>query len=182
MNYFSKIRLGTWIVIILTVINLATLGTIFYKHLQEKAHDRMVPSREQQSKGFKYFVQELKLSPEQEKLFCESRKAFFDLSGPVFKAQEELRIKMIKELSSADPDTAVLYKISEEMSRNYLLIKQQTILHLLKYRAICTPEQRKKLDTIYHKIIRPEGPMRKSKHIRKNVEKMVPEEPRPPHQ
>ena len=178
MNYFSKIRLGTWIVIILTTINLATLGTIFYKHLNERASGERMPHQgDQENKGFRYFMHELNLTPEQEKFFCDSRKVFFDSAKHLFQAQETLRIQMIKELSTANPDTAALYRISEEMANNYFLLKKQTIKHLLKFREICSPEQRKKLDTIYHKLIRPEGPMGRQRHKRKVVIKDLPERP-----
>jgi hypothetical protein len=165
MNYFSKIKLGAWLVIILTTINIAALATIVYKNYQQKDRETHISAQKNHQKGFKYFIQEMKLNPDQEKYFNDSRGAFCDTSKILFNRQEELRIRMIKELSKDNPDTSLLFSICDSMGYNYILLKKLTMQNFVGFRKVCNAEQRHKLDTIYYKIIRPEGPMSHKKKV-----------------
>jgi hypothetical protein len=158
MNYFSKIKLGAWLVIILTTINIAALGTIIYKNYQLKSRETHNIKSKDHQKGYKYFVNEMKLDTLQEKYFNASRRIFFDTSKVLFSKQEELRVRMIRELSKDDPDSMLLFSICDSMGFNYTLLKKLTMRNFIGFRRVCNTEQKHKLDTIYYKIILPEGP------------------------
>lgn len=158
MNYFSKIKLGAWLVIILTTINVAVLATIIYKNYQLKARETHNMKSKNHPKGYKYFVNEMKLDAHQENLFNESRRIFFDTSRVLYSKQEGLRVRMIKELSKDDPDSMLLFSICDSMGFNYTLLKKLTMRNFIGFRQVCNAEQKHKLDTIYYKIILPEGP------------------------
>lgn len=161
MNYFLKIRFGVWIVIILTAINLATLGTILYKNYKIRCenrdnHDHLPAIKN--NKG-SFMQRELSLTPEQEAEFKDMRIAFFSSAKILFDSLEYNRLLLVRELIQFNGDTTDIYKTTDEMGRIYGLIKHNTAKHILRLRSKCTPEQVIKLDSLYYKIIRPDGPI-----------------------
>lgn len=66
---------------------------------------------------------------------------------------------MIQELGKPQPDSLVLFQVSDEIGVLHGQLKRETIKNLLRLRSICTPEQIQKLNTINNELIRPDGPM-----------------------
>lgn len=157
MNYFSKIKFGAWLVIILTAINIAALTTILYKNHKEKCK---VEKKEKGPKkqGFRYFLkEEVKLTDSQQVFYDSSLCNYFEASVAIFYKQEALRLKMIDELYKEHPDTAKLFSLSSAMGENYVQLKKHLIIHLVNCREISNPEQKKILNPLYPKLIGPEG-------------------------
>jgi len=156
MNYFARIKLGAWLVIILTIVNLATLSTILYKNQKQKCkaekHDLTT-----QKQRLHAILQEMKLTEGQQAFYNNSLCTYFDSSVVIFHRQEALRLKMIDELSKEQPDTALLSSLSNAMGENYIRLKKDLILHFVGTRKICSPEQKKMLNPLYSRLIGPEG-------------------------
>ncbi|HEY4787083.1 MAG TPA: periplasmic heavy metal sensor [Bacteroidales bacterium] len=159
MNYFLKYRFAIWAIIILSVIILSSFGTLLflrYSHRQDGPRDE--DSRRRSQIGL-FFKNELKLSSEQEKLFKGFRHQFFQNSKVIFDSLEKKRIRMIEVMSSANPDSLVLFKISDDVGDLHSKLKRENVKFILNLRSICTPEQIQKLNTINKDLIGPEGPM-----------------------
>ena len=172
MNYFLKIKFGVWVVIILTVINLATLGTIIYKNYREKC--RIEKSEDHEKQGRKdhsktFMQRELGLTDQQAKDFEQMKWEFFKSSKILFDSLEQSRINLVKELISFNGDTSKIFETTDQAGRIYTRIKRNTVVHILSLRSKCTPEQITRLDTLYYRIIRPEGPIR---HNRRDSDKI----------
>ena len=161
INYFRKMKLAVWVVVILTVTNLATIGTIVYHSYGWRSNH--LPQRnptDHQNPG-KFFLQKaLNLNAQQEVQFSAQRKQFYGDSKIIFKQLEAKRIAMVAEISKSSPDTMVLYGYSDEIGTLHASLKRLTIKHLLGLKKLCTPEQNVKLDSLYQRLIGPEGPMR----------------------
>lgn len=160
INYFKKMKLAVWLVVILTVINVTVIGTIVYHSMNQKFHHAPPP----QEKGFKgpgknFLARELKLNASQEVIYKGSREQFFKSSKAIFKQLETNRVSLIAEMSKAAPDTVLLYKYANEIGRLHASHKRLTINYFLGLKKILTPEQDQKLDSLYKKIIAPEMPM-----------------------
>jgi hypothetical protein len=156
MNYFSKIKLGAWIVIILTIINVATLSTILYKNQKQK-YKVEKPNINRQKQRLQSFLQEMKLTEGQQAFYNNSLCTYFDSTVVIFHRQEALRLKIIEELSTDHPDTTLLFSLSNTMGNNYIQLKKSLIRHFIGTREICSPEQKKMLNPLYSRLIGPEG-------------------------
>jgi len=160
MNYFLKYRFAIWAVIILSVIVLSSVSTVLFFRLNTRSDKSF---KDQESKRHaqisQFFKSELKLTPEQEKIFKDNRRQFFENSKVLFDSLEKERIQMIEEFSKPSPDSVTLYNIADQIGELHALLKYETIRNLLKLQAICTPEQIQKLTTVYKDLIGPEGPM-----------------------
>jgi len=154
MNYFLKYRFAIWGIIILSVIVLSSLGTFIILKQMHKDPDEM---RHAQIGHF--FKDELKLSPEQEKNFRASRHEFFAQTKAIFDSLESKRLLIVKEMCKQQPDTTVLYQLSDQIGVLHARLKRESIKNLLNLRKICTPEQIQKLNRINGELIGPEGPM-----------------------
>lgn len=161
INYFRKMKLAVWVVVILTVTNLATIGTIVYHSYGRKSDHFHEENQSNHQTPGKFFLQkELNLSPQQEGEFTIYRNKFFSDSKIIFKQLETKRIAIIAEIGKTSPDTTVLYRYSDEIGTMHAALKRLTINHLLDLKKLCTPEQKIKLDSLYQRLIGPEGPMR----------------------
>lgn len=153
MNYFSKIKIGTWIVIILTIVNLACLITIFYKtSCDRKIEHSEKPDNQRQRTRFMMWKQ-LNLSKDQENQFKEKGKQYFDTLKIIFKTRDSLAKMISNELRKEKPDLNLMYSFSQKMGENYSKSKMLTIDHILQLKKICKPEQIVKLDSMYHFLL-----------------------------
>lgn len=158
MNYFSKIKLGAWLVIILTAINIATFATILYKNHKEKCKVEKKEEMRSKRDRFRYFLkEEVKLTESQRATYDSSLCNYFERSVNIFYKQEALRLKVIEELSTENPDTAELFSLSNAMGENYIQLKKDLIVHFVNCRKLCNPEQKKMLNPLYPILIGPEG-------------------------
>ncbi len=166
MNYFLKYRFAIWVIIVLSVIILSSLGTLLFLRLSYKPERSFnTEDAKRHAQIGQFFRKELKLTPDQEKTFKGFRHQFFQNSRAIFDSLEKKRIRMIEELGKPKPDSVVLYRISDEMGVLHARLKRETVKNLLNLRSICTPEQIQKLNTINNDLIGPEGPMhRKGQH------------------
>jgi hypothetical protein len=152
MNYFSKIKVGTWIVIILTIINLASLGTIFYK---TSCHRNMhnLPKEEPQDKRPGSFWRKLDLDTFQRITFKEKGRQYFDSMKTISKYRDKLALQIADELKKDSPDTDFMSNICREMGNNYARQKMFSIKHILDLKKQCKPQQIEKLDSMYYFLL-----------------------------
>ena len=166
MNYFLKYRFAIWAIIILSVIILSSVGTM----LVLKQTHRNDDSQRRNQIG-RFFKEELKLTPEQEKINKESRHLYFKNIRMIFDSLDRTNKLIIEELSKPKPDSTLLYRLSDQIGNLQAKWKHESIKNLLNLRSICTPEQIKKLNTINAELIGPGGPMhRMGPHRNKKVD------------
>jgi hypothetical protein len=154
MNYFLKYRFAIWGLIILTIIVLSSLCTFLVLKQPHK-----YPEMDPRSRMVHFFKDELKLTPEQQKILQSSRHEFFQRVKVIFDSLESKRLSIVQELCKEKPDSAVLYQLSDQVGLLHAQLKKESINNLLNLRSICTPEQVKKLNTINGELIGPEGPI-----------------------
>lgn len=166
MNYFLKYRVAIWTIVILSVIILSSVTTVFV--LKYKQRDEMT---KRQNQIGRFFKEELKLTPNQDKQLKESRIIYFKRSKTIFDSIANKRELMIKELCKQVPDTNVLNHLSDELGALHAELKKASLKNLLDFRHICTPEQIKKLNTINSELIGPDGPLHRMKPNRNPQDK-----------
>jgi hypothetical protein len=153
MNYFSKIKVGTWIVIILTIINLTSLGTILYKTSCHKNMDKSMLKDDSHGQGGGGFWRKLDLDSLQRIKFKEMGGQFFDSMKTISKYRDKLALQIADELKKDSPDTLIMYAVCREMGNNYARQKMFSIGHILDIKNQCKPEQIEKLDSMYYFLL-----------------------------
>lgn len=143
MNKVTSNKLLLWLVVILLIANAATLSFLWMGR----------PSARQPGGGARDFlIKELQLSSSQQqeyqKLIVEHRENAEILRSKIRTAKEGL-FDLIKE--PATPDSTK-QKLVKEVSIYSEELELLTLHHFEKVRALCTPEQQKKFDSILHQV------------------------------
>jgi len=158
-----KKKLFIYALLILTVINLAALGTFLFRRFRSSARSG---ADLRPAEGFEQVKQELSLSAEQIVKFQEYRKAFHAELDALSAQQNELRRLLIEELAAPVPDRKLLSEINERINRLQFRAQERVIDHLLDVKAILGPEQQEKfLSIILQRLTSPTGP---GKYLRGN--------------
>lgn len=145
-----------FILLILTVINLAVLGTSLFHRFRSCAQARTV---HQQIDGFELIKQELSLTAEQVAKFQNFRRAFHAGLDSLSAQQNDLRQDLIRELAAPTPDRNRLSEINERINRLQIKAQERVIDHLLDVKTILGPEQQKKfLSIILQRLTSSVGP------------------------
>ena len=145
-----------YVLLILTVINLAALGTFLFHRFRGCARSRVDP---QQAEGFEQVKQELSLSAEQIVKFQEYRKAFHAELDSLSVEQNDLRRELIQELAATTPERKRLSEINERINRLQIEAQERVINHLLDVKAILGPKQQEKFfSIILQRLTSPTGP------------------------
>ena len=147
-----------YVLLILTVINLAALGTFLFHRFKGCSRSQ---ADHRQAEGFEQVKQELSLSAEQIVKFQEYRKAFHAELDSLSVEQNDLRRQLIQELAATAPDRMRLSDINERVNRLQIKAQERVIDHLLDVKAILGPEQQEKfLSIILQRLTSPTGPGR----------------------
>jgi Spy/CpxP family protein refolding chaperone len=136
-----KMKIFTYAVSILLVVNLTALGVMAYHRFFETVDASPCGKP---GKGFERVKRELSLSPEQEKNLLEYRKACHSIIDSLSTPLQEERRLLVDELKQEDPDLDRLIEIVERI--NLLQLKAQTkiVEHLLEVKNVLEPEQQGK--------------------------------------
>jgi hypothetical protein len=144
-----------WAVVALAVLNLSTLGTIFYqrfnynKKLKEQAlqSSSVIPAG--MGFGRNYFIEPLGLSPEQLNEFHKFDPEFSENVIAVNYRLSELRNEMISEMTKPEYNAERLNELSDLIGAEHSTLKKLTYKYYLDIRSICKSQQQKTLDTVF---------------------------------
>lgn len=131
--------------VILTVINLAALGTMLYDRWTGPS-DPSLPVTPGQ--GFEQMKGELSLSPEQIASLQEYRTMFLAELDSLSAQLAAVRTQLVKELWQDEPDRARISQIVDQISVLQSSVQRKVIDHLLSVKGILTPEQQEKFYAI----------------------------------
>lgn len=155
MNYFSGNRILYWIIALLGMFCLSLLAGIYIHYMKgKKLYEQRVQMEQQRHRNI---MDHLHLTPDQENAFNLSRNNYFRDAGAVLEQLNERRNLYIQELTSENPDTALLISISEEIGALHSNLKILTMRHYMELRKFCNADQQKVLNEIFSGFIRSEG-------------------------
>jgi Spy/CpxP family protein refolding chaperone len=138
-------RIIVYAALILTVVNVAALGTMLYYRWSEPS----VPCPpETPGQGFEQMKRELSLSPEQIALLQEYRTLFHAELDSLSARLAAVRAELAKELWQDEPDTVSINRIVDEISGLQSSAQRKVIDHLLSVKGMLTPAQQQKFYTI----------------------------------
>ncbi len=145
MDYFKKKNILIRILIILLVINIAAITTIIFGTFRSEWPDRRgIPGE-----GPKRFMQDrLNLTEEQKDLFDTYHVEFRKQMKNHLNKMHYQRTEILEELSKDEPDTAILFQMSDEYGDIHRTLKRNTIMHFIKMKELCNPDQKRELNKI----------------------------------
>jgi hypothetical protein len=141
MNKTNKIWI--WIVVLLVVLNLTTIGTILYHNYRENSNGVAVSlSEEGQNRiSGKYFRQTLGFNDDQMEAFRQANREFQPAAARLIFSIDSLKREMFKELNENHPDTAMLNYLSDQLGKHHAELKRITNNFYLKMKSVCDSSQ-----------------------------------------
>jgi len=136
------------VVVILAVISLSTLTTIMYMRWSGRG-ERHVPRRP--SHSFELLRKELALSGVQIAEIEAQRNSFEKQSDSTQAELYEKRRALMEELKASAPDTVRIDQLISEIGVLQSYLEKKAIRHMLRERAILTPEQREKFSSMFQR-------------------------------
>jgi hypothetical protein len=142
MSTLSKPGFLKWLVIVLLLVNAATLAYLY-------VGDKKKPTPPKRGRDF--FEKELGLNAQQKIQHDSLHKIFSDKQQAIF-----ARIKVLKDslyfTSNASKDSTLVDYYTQKIGVELTTLEKESFYHFKKVRGICTPEQQIKLDTIIGRI------------------------------
>ncbi len=156
-----KKNLLIWVIVLLTVFNLAALGTIAYHRFRYcgERHPEMRHHRQ----GFLH--RELALSDTQEEQMNVLKQSFHSSSRPTRAALKRKREQLLQFLTNTETDIGKINSVQNEIDSLQSELQKRVIAHLLDEKKILTPEQQSK----FFSIIRERLMMVESHHEQSNL-------------
>jgi Spy/CpxP family protein refolding chaperone len=144
--------------VLLTIVNVAALATIAYHRFQPKGH---FPPEGRPPDMHKDFIQqELGLNEKQAKEFRAHFERGRKETEPILDSIEVKRMALMDELSANEPDKDRLNRLAEEIGSLQAELQKKMIVHLLEGKSLLTPEQQKKLFSLFKEVRGREGEFR----------------------
>ena len=142
-------KLLTYSVIVLFLLNLGTLAFLF----MGKPHH---PGPPPEGGPAQFLIHELSLTADQQKQFEKLKDEHHSRMMQLQDSLHNLHEAYFKELSAVN--TMAADSIQKIMTEKQSSIERITFDHFRKVRAICTPEQQRKFDSVIQEALRMMGP------------------------
>ncbi|GAB4343292.1 MAG: hypothetical protein Kow0037_31300 [Calditrichia bacterium] len=157
MDLQNKNKLLTILVGILIILNILTIGYMWYGYLKEKPALTNLPSGYQM--GNRILARELDLSAEQARQIAQLREGHFSRTSDLMQRISQLRDEMAREALSDSPDTQQIRILARQIGQLRAQMEEQFFLHINQIRGVCSPEQRQRCDQFIKRMLRKSSPM-----------------------
>lgn len=154
-----------WIIMILAVLNIATIATIVFHYYQSNVASQSlgVYSSQYSEKGVQQyngrsFRDALGLDQEQMQQFRIVNQCFRDEGRSISFQLNQLRQDMLAGLEAPSPDTTQLNRLSDSVGILHAKLKRLTYRYYLDLQGICHPDQQGKLKLLFESAFRSDHP------------------------
>jgi len=154
-----------WAIVLLAVMNVATIITVIYNRkqaLNEKdvvEKSKFQPELTSVSYSGRWFRDQLNLNSEQMERFAEFNPAFRENVRNINMDLNLLRQKMLSEMASEKCDTIRLNTLSESIGIVHANLKKVTYKYYLDIKNICDQQQQEKLEQLFGGMFASDGRM-----------------------
>lgn len=150
-----KTTILTWAVVLLAVMNVATIATIIYHNYNDRRREDgtgiNTGAGSNQLNG-KFFRQQLGFDENQMKVFREANGHFRPATLKMTAAIDSLKGRMFAALQQPAPDSLLLGKLSEEIGQLHSSLKKETFQFYLQLKKVCTAQQLTQLDEAFRPV------------------------------
>ncbi len=153
----NKINRILWfIVALLLILNLATIGTIFYHNRQSRGDDLaiVIDKNRQNPLTGRFFRQEIGFNDAQMDVFREANREFQPHANILIFEMDSLKEEMFGELNKPQPDSARLHHLSTSLGRHHTELKNITNDFYLKIKSVCDSSQCERLQEAFLPLFR----------------------------
>ncbi len=175
MNTQTKKHLITGLIIFLVVVNIAALSTIIYRNqTQPKPLDDdyiQFRQRVDEQGMYRFFRDELQLTPEQFDRFREINEKNRQQSREIARRMHSKRLEMVEEISKENPDNKKLDQIASEIGSLHYELKRNTYHHFLDLKELCNKEQQEQLQHLFIRMIDDQGFDKRSRRMNRHPER-----------
>jgi Spy/CpxP family protein refolding chaperone len=148
MNFFSKNRFVFWLLVFLVVINLTALVTFFLFYSGRPDNIGKIGA----DRTCMTFRKELSLSPSQTSSVEAILADYHSVTDPLSEEIKAYRAQLLDELAKDAPDTSLIINYSEKISLIQQDLQKASVKQYLDLKKICTPEQCRKLSSLYFEL------------------------------
>ena len=162
MNFFTRTRFLLAVIIILSAIIIAMLGTMgYYKYRfnnrqgrwgQQNREVRQNQNKNDKAERVRFMAKQLQLSPEQMQDFNQIRDKFHKELDKLTDESRRISNEIMEEITSEKPDTSKLFSLSEKFGKIQKIQKEMMIKRLLIVRNKCTPSQQANFKKVLRRI------------------------------
>jgi len=149
-----------WVVVLLLATNLSMAVSFFYHKKQdclEEAKGEEITTEVPLERSTNFFREQLDLRPAQMDSFRELNREYNRKSHAVARELEALRYDMIRELGKENANQDSLYRITSEIGKRHMELKNSTIDYYQRMKEICSPQQCRRLNEVFMSMLHPAG-------------------------
>lgn len=147
-----------WIIVILAVTNISTVGTIVYhRYLQKPVKPESATITIPESHLGRFFRDALGLTATQHEQFRTFRQAFHQQANQLTDQMQIKRNEMMEELGKENPDTVHLHALATDIGNLHRDLKHLTFEYYLEMKNVCTADQTEKLFQIFSAMVNREA-------------------------
>ena len=157
MNYFTQKRLFIAAIIILALLNVATLVTIWSMGRNPREGRGLRSSIQKPGSGRitrSMLAEELRLTDDQKDFFREAGVRFNENSKRILMAYHRSKIRMFDELAKHNPDTALIRHLTDSLGDRQTELEKATAIYFLQLKHVCNPVQQQHFPRIFHRLLR----------------------------
>ncbi len=155
MEYNSRYRLGLWTIIVLVVLNIGSIGLLWYERTDQRPEQ---PLRGDRPTPEDFLAREVGMDDEQVATFRELRKEHFRETDPIKAEIHRLGRQMMGELFATTPDTARVRQLSLELGEKQAEFELGVYRHFEDVKSICQPDQQEQLKGLILDALRSKFP------------------------
>jgi Spy/CpxP family protein refolding chaperone len=156
----NKTRILIWAIVALAIFNIATIATVFWRFNEGRRPFHREPSEMMLPPGpmiGQMIKEKLHLTEKQAVSFDSIENKFKTNGKDIFEKMRGLRSEMIEEITSENPDSSQLFKLTKELGDLHISLKMNTFDFYFSMKKVCMPEQQKELSNIFRGMFLFEG-------------------------
>jgi len=152
MEVLFKQRAAAWMIVLLLVLNLATLSTLWYRELR---HPDFGPPRfsGKQDNVSQFLKEEFQWSDSQAQAFERLRSAHQERVRSLMGESMELRRRLLDGLFEAAPDSAAAAELLRQISLKQSELEAQSYSYFLALKQLCGNDQTDRLRRLMTEVI-----------------------------
>ena len=140
MDYFTKHKFLVAAIVVLIIVNLATIGIILFNPHKWGTPNGMKPGMPP-PQGMKFFEDELQFNGEQKVTFNKMRDEHFAQVKGLIDGMRKAKDEGYHELMQDNPDKTKVDSLFEVSGKLQVQLDKMTFEHFVKLKSLCTKEQ-----------------------------------------
>jgi Spy/CpxP family protein refolding chaperone len=149
MNYFSKHKALTWLVLVLIVMNTGLMVSLIFLIPKQNADQKETVQEAARGDGL---CRMLELTPDQKGVVESIQGKYREMTDPVVASIREKRAALLEELGSDVTDTLRVRKLADSIGEMQRRLQQMAVWQYLELKKVCNPDQCARLSGLYREL------------------------------